>query len=231
MAAIITILLLAILFIVGLINTVYYLPPKKLYAVFFSYFFSKTSSADSISTTSTVKAPPMKQMNAKKKEELKRVFATFDKDGDGFITKKELRESLKGIGMVMTEKEVEEMVQKLDANGDGLIDLDEFCDLFESMVKREKVRGDELEEDDDDDDDGGEEELKEAFDVFDGDRDGLITVEELGMVLSNLGLKEGKKKEDCKEMIRKVDLDGDGMVNFDEFKRMMKAGGALVSVF
>ena len=73
--------------------------------------------------------------------------------------------------------------------------------------------------------------LKEAFDVFDGDRDGLITVEELGMILSSLGLKEGKKLEACKEMIKKVDLDGDGMVNFDEFKRMMKAGGSLASAY
>jgi Ca2+-binding EF-hand superfamily protein len=33
-------------------------------------------------------------------------------------------------------------------------------------------------------------------------------------------------------MIRKVDMDGDGMVNFDEFKRMMTRGGSkLVSVF
>ncbi|PPD69774.1 hypothetical protein GOBAR_DD33338 [Gossypium barbadense] len=66
---------------------------------------------------------------------------------------------------------------------------------------------------------------------FDEDKDGLITVEELGSVLCSLGLKEGDKIEDCKAMIRKVDIDGDGMVNFDEFKTMMKNGGRLVSAF
>ncbi|MBA0710259.1 hypothetical protein Golax_025246, partial [Gossypium laxum] len=159
--------------------------------------------------------------------ELKRVFSTFDKNGDGFITKQELRESLKNIRMFMTESEVEEMVVKLDANGDGLIDFDEFRILCKAI--------------DDDDDGGGGEEferlgeegeiLKEAFDVFDRDKDGLITVEELGSVLCSLGLKEGDKIEDCKAMIRKVDIDGDGMVNFDEFKTMMKNGGRLVSAF
>ncbi|KAL0345276.1 UNVERIFIED_CONTAM: Calmodulin-like protein 2 [Sesamum radiatum] len=78
---------------------------------------------------------------------------------------------------------------------------------------------------------GGDGDLKEAFDVFDGNKDGLITVEELGLVLSSLGFTEGKKLEDCKEMIRKVDMDGDGMVNFDEFKKMMRAGlGRIIPV-
>lgn len=151
---------------------------------------------------------------------LRGVFATFDKDDDGYITKKELRESLEKIGIAAGEKDVEDMVQKVDANGDGLIDFGEFCELYESIEgggSAAEARGDE--------------DLREAFDVFDGNKDGLITVEELGMVLSSLGFTEGKKIEDCKEMIRKVDVDGDGMVNFDEFKKMMKDGlGRLIAV-
>ncbi|CAN1215352.1 Calmodulin-like protein 3 [Linum perenne] len=123
------------------------------------------------------------------------VFATFDKNGDGLITKQELRESLKNIQISATEKEAEEMVVKVDSNGDGVIDMEEFKILYRNMNK-----------------------------------DGLITVEELGSVLSSLGMKEGKKMEDCKEMIRRVDVDGDGMVNFDEFKTMMmRNGGRLLS--
>ncbi|CAN1215357.1 Calmodulin-like protein 3 [Linum perenne] len=106
------------------------------------------------------------------------------------------------------------MVVKVDSNGDGVIDMEEFKILYRNMTAGC----------------GKEEELKEAFEVFDGDKDGLITVEELGSVLSSLGMKEGKKMEDCKEMIRRVDVDGDGMVNFDEFKTMMmRNGGRLLS--
>ncbi|KAA8535150.1 hypothetical protein F0562_030153 [Nyssa sinensis] len=164
------------------------------------------------------------------KAELRSVFATFDKNNDGYITKKEMRESLQNIGIMMTEREVEDMVEKVDANGDGLIDMDEFCELFELTMNREGVRGEEGEEGGKEEGEEGEGDLKEAFDVFDGDRDGLITVEELRLVLSSLGLKEGTKLESCREMIEKVDMDGDGMVNFDEFKRMLKAGGRLVPV-
>lgn len=210
---IITILLLAVLFIAGLINLFFCFPTKRFYSWFQSLFSSKYSP---ISENCSIQAPK-KGLSAEKKEELRRVFATFDKNSDGFITKQELRDSLKNIGILLSMKDVEEMVERVDANGDGLIDPDEFCELYESMGGG---GGDGEREE------GGEgEAMKEAFDVFDGDGDGLISVEELRLVLSSLGLKEGKRLEDCKEMIRKVDMDGDGMVNFEEFKKMMKAGG------
>ncbi|MCL7047440.1 hypothetical protein MKW94_028304 [Papaver nudicaule] len=163
--------------------------------------------------------------------ELERVFATFDKNGDGFITKQELGESLNNMGLFSDEIEVGSMVAKLDVNGDGLIDIDEFCELYDSIMgkkKRDKIS--EEEEEDDGDDLDEEEVMKEAFDVFDGDKDGLISVEELGVVLKSLGLKQGMRVEECKEMIRKVDMDGDGMVSFDEFKLMMKSGTNLIQV-
>ncbi|KAF2310602.1 hypothetical protein GH714_015275 [Hevea brasiliensis] len=179
-----------------------------------SFSFFRSFSTDEKNTSTSCD-------NSKNKGQLKSVFATFDKNGDGFITKHELRESLKNIRIFMTEKEVEEMVAKVDSNGDGLIDYEEFCFLCEDIMGD---GGQELEDDGGNGEAEGQGDLKEAFDVFDRDKDGLISVEELGLVLSSLGLKEGKRIEDCKEMIKKVDMDGDGMVNFDEFKRMMRSG-------
>ncbi|XVE63688.1 hypothetical protein DITRI_Ditri07aG0040000 [Diplodiscus trichospermus] len=228
-----SLLLLAVLFIAGFINVYFYFSPKRFYAWLQSFFPADSCSSSSAISSKTSRAISVKAERSSddsKKAEMKRVFATFDKNGDGFITKQELRESLKNIRLFITEKEVEEMVVKVDANGDGLIDFDEFCILYQAMDGDDKEgerRGDHgngvVEEGD------GEGELKEAFDVFDKNKDGLISVEELGSVLCSLGLNEGNKMEDCKAMIRKVDMDGDGMVNFDEFKRMMKSG-ALVSV-
>ncbi|KAF5199702.1 Calmodulin-like protein [Thalictrum thalictroides] len=162
--------------------------------------------------------------------ELEKVFATFDKNGDGFITRQELGDSLRSIGLFSSDKEVASMIEKLDINGDGLIDLEEFCEMYESIGRSTTKHGGVGEEDVREEDE--EDELRDAFDVFDGDKDGVITVEELVSVLSSLGLKKGIQFEDCKEMIKKVDMDGDGMVNFDEFKHMMKTGGGkqLISV-
>lgn len=225
---IIAVLLLAVLFIAGLVNIFFHFPTKKFYA-WLQYISASKPSSSSTSAISPTSPPAShnKERTARNKAELKKVFATFDKNGDGFITKEELRESLKNIRIFTTEKEIGEMVMKVDANGDGLIDFEEFCVLCDSMVGQEGgseghgEKGIESSE-------GGDEDLKEAFDVFDKDNDGLISVDELGLVLSSLGLQEGKKMENCKEMIRKVDMDGDGMVNFDEFKVMMKGGGGLL---
>lgn len=169
----------------------------------------------------TIAANGSNKNNVHFKAELKSVFATFDKNSDGYITSQELKESLKNIGITMSDKDVKEMVEKVDANGDNLIDIDEFCTLFESIMSTPEVEQVDGANGEVENDNGY---LKEAFNVFDEDGDGVITVEELGMVLSSLGFKEGKLMESCKEMIRKVDVDGDGKINFDEFKMMMKAG-------
>ena len=230
---VLNILLLAILFIAGLFNFFVYFPTKKFYAWFQSLFSSRANLTTTNSKPSIPTNKGKKKINSENKNhqsELRKVFATFDKNSDGFITKQELRDSLKNIRIFLSDKEVEEMVTKLDSNGDGLIDFEEFGTLCESMVgDQERVviknGGGDLDQEDDDDGLDHDEDLKEAFDVFDKDKDGLISYEELGSILSSLGLKEGIRVESCKEMIRKVDMDGDGMVNFEEFKRMMKSSG------
>ncbi|KAL5560211.1 hypothetical protein UlMin_036422 [Ulmus minor] len=68
-----------------------------------------------------------------------------------------------------------------------------------------------------------EEDMWEAFNVFDQNRDGSITVEELRLVLAFLGLKQGRTIEARKRMTKKVDVDSDGMVNFKGFKQMMES--------
>lgn len=144
--------------------------------------------------------------------ELRRVFSMFDRNGDGKISRKELSESLEKLGIHIPEQELTQMIEKIDANGDGYVDVEEFGMLYGAIME-DDVKGD--------DEDG----MREAFNVFDQNGDGFITVDELRSVLASLGLKQGRTIEDCKRMIMKVDVDGDGRVNYDEFRQMMKGGG------
>lgn len=141
--------------------------------------------------------------------DLRRVFQMFDRNGDGRITKKELNDSLKNMGIFIPKEELHAMIEKIDVDGDGCVDISEFGNLYRSI----------MDEKDDED------EIKQAFDVFDLDGDGFITIEELRSVLASLGLSHGRTAEDCKMMISKVDGDGDGMVNLNEFKEMVRGGG------
>ncbi|XP_011626137.1 calmodulin-like protein 3 [Amborella trichopoda] len=147
--------------------------------------------------------------NTLESAELKRVFQMFDRNGDGRITKKELSDSLENLGIYIPDKDLITMIEKIDANGDGCVDMDEFSSLYQSIMNEKDE----------------EEDMREAFNVFDQNGDGFITVEELRSVLGSLGLKQGRTVDDCRRMIRKVDKDGDGMVDFKEFKQMMRGGG------
>ncbi|XP_062106636.1 probable calcium-binding protein CML46 [Humulus lupulus] len=66
------------------------------------------------------------------------------------------------------------------------------------------------------------EEIKQAFDVFDQNKDGFIDAMELKRVLCILGLKEGSEIENCKKMINNCDANRDGKIDFNEFFKFME---------
>ncbi|KAI3808664.1 hypothetical protein L1987_24621 [Smallanthus sonchifolius] len=65
-------------------------------------------------------------------------------------------------------------------------------------------------------------EVKEAFDVFDENKDGFIDAGELQRVLSVMGLKERVEVEDCRKMIGAFDENADGRIDFNEFVKFME---------
>ncbi|KAL8229176.1 hypothetical protein R6Q57_014076 [Mikania cordata] len=65
-------------------------------------------------------------------------------------------------------------------------------------------------------------EVKEAFDVFDENKDGYIDARELLRVISALGLMGNADMDDCKKMIRVFDNNSDDRIDFDEFVKFME---------
>ncbi|KAI3748018.1 hypothetical protein L6452_10828 [Arctium lappa] len=65
-------------------------------------------------------------------------------------------------------------------------------------------------------------EIKEAFDVFDENKDGFIDAREVQRVLCAIGMKERAGMEDCKKMIRAFDENADGRIDFNEFVKFME---------
>ncbi|PHU29168.1 hypothetical protein BC332_01261 [Capsicum chinense] len=150
--------------------------------------------------------------------QLKLVFKFIDANGDGKISPLELKEILLSLGhhhqeLKSAEELAEVMVKEMDCDGDGLVDLDEFLNIM--GVEKDQVFGDSVKDID--------ELIREVFLVFDADKNGLIDAKELRRVLISLGCVNCSVKE-CRRMIKGVDKDGDGFVNFEEFKQMMAAG-------
>merc|ERR1711935_231051 len=138
--------------------------------------------------------------------DLKEAFSIFDIDGDGTITIIELREVMKSLGQNPTEKELKQMIRSVDADGNNEIDFDEFLILMSSKKPSS---------------DDPDKELRDAFAVFDDDNSGSISREELKKLMKNLGQSLSDGELDA--MMDEVDTDGNGEIDFNEFKGMMQS--------
>ncbi|KAJ0038769.1 hypothetical protein Pint_22390 [Pistacia integerrima] len=138
--------------------------------------------------------------------ELEHVFKRFDANGDGKISASELGAILASLGHATTDDELDKMMREIDSDGDGFVDFNEFVELNTKGVDSEEIMTN----------------LKDAFSVYDIDGDGSITAEELFEVLKSLG--DECTLAECKKMISGVDSDGNGTIDFEEFKVMMMTG-------
>lgn len=148
--------------------------------------------------------------------EMKRVFDTYDENGDGYICKSELERFMRKLDVDVSEEEILYMIDSVDVNRDGCVDFEEFLELHTSLAERDQ-EGCGAEQHDED------AELLEAFQVFDRNQDGFISETELQTVLRNLGINPGVKVQDCQRMISAVDRNNDGQVDFSEFQQLMSS--------
>ncbi|KAI7750845.1 hypothetical protein M8C21_003042 [Ambrosia artemisiifolia] len=165
--------------------------------------FNRKKKPITTTTQNDAVSPSVNNSHHQIETELTQVFKKFDVNGDGKISSTELGSIMGSLGHRPTDEELEMMISNVDSDGDGFIDLNEFIELNTKGVGSTEVL----------------ESLKEAFSVFDIDKNGLISAEELQKVLGRL--EEECTIGECRKMIAGVDVDGDGMISFEEFRGMM----------
>ncbi len=136
-------------------------------------------------------------------EELRQAFDLFDTDGNGTIDPKEVRAAMQSLGFEAKNQTIYQIIQDIDKNSTGEIDFDQFLDL---MTRR--LAGSDSKED-----------IQKIFDLFDDDKTGYISLQNLKRVAQELG--ENMDDAELLEMIERADSDQDGQISREDFYAIM----------
>lgn len=161
------------------------------------------SSRSLTSSSATSSAGTSRGRERDRLAELREIFRHFDRDMDGRISGRELREFFASMGDGGAAAAL-----GLDAGdgagGDLMLGFEDFVQIVERKGAEEEERQD----------------LRRAFEAFEAVKgSGRITPRGLQRVLSQLG--DEPSVAECEAMIRAYDDDGDGELDFHDFHRMM----------
>lgn len=140
-------------------------------------------------------------------EEFRAAFDMFDTDKNGTISSKEFLKILKNLGQNVPKDEADKIMKQLDSDGSGEIEFSEFI----SYMHKKKIQ----EETDE------EEAIIRAFQVFDTNKDDIITIEEFKRILNNFGI-EKFTQDEVDNIFKEGKLNSEGQMNYREFVTIWK---------
>ncbi|XDV32546.1 hypothetical protein PO909_003335 [Leuciscus waleckii] len=73
-------------------------------------------------------------------DEIREAFRVLDRDGNGFISKQELGMAMRSLGYMPSEVELAIIMQRLDMDGDGQVDFDEFMTILGPKLLSSETR-------------------------------------------------------------------------------------------
>lgn len=139
----------------------------------------------------------MKLLTEDQIEEYKDAFHLFDRDGNGKVSSDELGPLMRSLGSNPKDEHLQDLINEVDYDGDGVLNFLEFIDL---MVYDKKQIDSDLE-------------LIEAFRAFDSDETGVIDSADIREAFMRMS--EGMS--DVEDLIDAANVRGDRKVTFDEF--------------
>jgi len=155
-------------------------------------------------------------------DEIKQLFGAFDKDDDGYITEDEIMEMMKSLGEKVDAKDIRKMMKAGDKTKSGKISFTEFKSMIEelhpipdhSTLRLSHAISNASMHD----------ELLKAFREFDHNKDGAISKTELATVMKKFP--SLVSENEVEQMIKLVDVNGDGEIDFNEFLQLMENNSA-----
>merc|ERR1719500_1745181 len=143
-------------------------------------------------------------------EQVKQAFLQYDINRDGNISRKELEDGMSGSGQFSLE-DARITFDKADINGDGEIDLAEFVQLMfpnaAEIISNMKSHFRSMDD------------VVNTFNSWDTNKDGSISFSELSNAVSHGG--QRLSEEEMNAIFVVGDIDQNGEIDLEEFKRMM----------
>ncbi|XP_032240595.1 calmodulin-A [Nematostella vectensis] len=163
------------------------------------------------SENNKVQEKRVEDLSQEQLEEYRDAFEHFDKDSSGSITTRELGGIMRSLGENPTEIELQDMINSVDCDGNGLMNFDEFVKL---MITKNQFMMD-------------EEDMLEAFRMFDRDGRGYVMSSDLRFVLRHL--EENIPEHEINDILQDNKQGWNRKIAFEEFKKMaqIEAGNTL----
>lgn len=132
-------------------------------------------------------------------EDLRKIFIELDLNGDGSISIQELEQGLNRVKLE-TSYNIQDILDQCDANLTGVIDYTEF--LTATLNWKKSL---------------SQERLEMAFQAYDTDKNGKISLEEMKEFIGDDNLED----EVWEELFKEADVNADGCIDLEEFKVIM----------
>ncbi|POM60473.1 Caltractin-like protein [Phytophthora palmivora] len=188
------------------------------------YPLSRTSRTTGSARTSRTARRVKQELPEEQKKELREAFELFDTDKVGSIDYHELKVLMRALGFQVTKREVLDLVDDVDVQRSGRVDFNDYMEISKKLRQKQldveltdrvavTVRRKVLARDPD-------EEIARAFELFDEDGSGTITLRKMRRVAKELG--ENLGDDELQAMIDEFDQNQDGEIDMDEFFMIMK---------
>jgi len=130
------------------------------------------------------------------------LFDSYDLNKTGEIERKEMKTILKKLGKESTNEEIEQIWKSMNKiESDYTISFDDFIEF----IKRYNLSKNSMSTDD----------IINAFEIFDKNHDGTISINEFKHILMDLGQKFSE--DEVNKIITEIDLDNNGKINYRDF--------------
>lgn len=118
---------------------------------------------------------------------------------------------MKALGVFLKKEEVTEYMQRIDKDGSGTVEFDEFISLMTEVLHKRDAK----------------EELRKVFRCYDNDDDGKINVVNLSQCADVLNMNDQINEINLQKMIEVGDRKKRGYVDIEDFLFLMKELGLI----